>query len=106
MLFSRVSITSYLKSTNGLISSQNSVTYQVKMLQQSQGWRKHLFANHLWDAVPQGATHVLDDHVLLKEETEWEHFKEDAGSNGHRSLLAAFLGSNVLRVTLKGEFFL
>ena len=88
MLFSRVSITSYLKSTNGLISSQNSVTYQVKMLQQSQGWHKHLFANHLRDAVPQGATHVLDDHVLLEEEAEREHLEEDAGPDRHRRLLA------------------
>ena len=104
MLFSRVSITSYLKSTNGLISSQNSVTYQVKMLQQSQEWHKHLFANHLRDAVPQGATHVLDDHVLLKEETEWEHLKEDASSDGHRSFLPALQGGHMLGVTLEGNF--
>ena len=65
----------------------------------------HLFADHLWDAISKGTPHVLDDHVLLEEETEWEHFKEDAGSNRHRSLLSPFLRSSVLRVTLKGEFF-
>ena len=74
------------------------------MLQQSQGWHKHLFSNHLWDAVPQGATHVLDDHVLLKEETEWEHFKEDASSDGHRSFLPALQGGHMLGVTLEGNF--
>ena len=60
-----------------------------------------LFADHLRDAVPQGTAHVLDDHVLLKEDAEGEHLKEDAGSNGHRRLLSAFQRGNVLHVTLK-----
>ena len=68
-------------------------------------WDNHLLADHLGDAVPQGTAHVLDDHVLLKENAEGEHVKEDAGSNGHRRLLSAFQRGHVLRVTLKVKSF-